>query len=77
MIGKVNAANVIPSSTYTLTGQPQHGSVTVSTDGAYRYVPTVSDRLAAGAGTSPVTDEFTVTVDDGHGSPDWLGQPCR
>lgn len=43
---------------YTLTGTPEHGTVSVGTDGSYTYLP---DPSTATAGTS---DSFRVTVSD-------------
>ncbi len=49
------------------------GSVTVSRDGSFAYVPTAEIRHAAAATNAPetaTTDSFTVTVDDGYGGTD-------
>ncbi|MHA3020122.1 Ig-like domain-containing protein [Mycobacterium sp. BMJ-28] len=56
--------------TYTLTGQPVKGTVTVSSTGAFTYTPSAqarADALAPGATHDQRQDSFTVTVDDGHG----------
>jgi len=49
---------------YTATAD--NGKVTVSSNGAFTYTPTVAARHAAAAG-GPTTDTVTVTVSDGHG----------
>ncbi|WP_299575825.1 Ig-like domain-containing protein [uncultured Williamsia sp.] len=43
------------------------GSITVSTDGTYSYVPTAAARHAASAPGGVGADSFVATVDDGHG----------
>jgi VCBS repeat-containing protein/YVTN family beta-propeller protein len=56
--------------TYTVTGAPTKGAVTVTTAGAFTYTPTAAARAAAtapGATHADKMDTFTVTVDDGHG----------
>ncbi|MGJ0119904.1 beta strand repeat-containing protein [Williamsia sp. MIQD14] len=52
-----------PSSGLTAGG----GSITVSTDGTYSYVPTAAARHAASAPGGVASDSFVATVDDGHG----------
>jgi Bacterial Ig domain len=49
--------------TYTVTGDPAQGAVTVNADGSFVYTP--SDSLAFSGGT----DTFTVKVDDQPGNP--------
>jgi YVTN family beta-propeller protein/VCBS repeat-containing protein len=52
--------------TYTLTGLPRDGTVTLtSTTGAFTYTPTLGARLRAGASAQADADTFTVTVSDG------------
>jgi YVTN family beta-propeller protein/VCBS repeat-containing protein len=56
--------------TFTVTGAPTKGTVTVSSTGAFTYTPTAAARAAAlapGATHADKMDTFTVTVDDGHG----------
>lgn len=56
--------------TYTLTGTPTKGSVTLSSTGSFTYTPTAAARAAATAPGAPydaTKDTFVVTVDDGHG----------
>ncbi|MGV0853358.1 Ig-like domain-containing protein [Mycolicibacterium phlei] len=56
--------------TYTVTGDPARGTVTLSSNGSFTYTPSAEARHAAakaGAPSSAKTDTFTVTVDDGHG----------
>ncbi len=43
------------------------GSITVSPDGSFTYLPTAGQRHDA-AGTGPTTDTFDVVINDGHGS---------
>lgn len=51
--------------------EPAHGSVAIL-DGKIVYTPdcTYAHNLAAGGSTTPGSDEFTVTVSDGHGGSD-------
>ena len=51
---------------YTVIGQPLHGTVTVGADGSYVYTPNAGAEHAAGLG-GPASDAFEVTVSDGHG----------
>ena len=56
--------------TYTVTGSPAKGAITVSSSGSFTYTPTADARAAAtapGATHADKQDSFTVTVDDGHG----------
>ena len=53
------------TSTYSVTGQPAKGSVTIRPDGAFTYTPTQAARLAADQTQGGDTDTFTVTVQDG------------
>ena len=53
------------TSTYSVTGQPAKGSVTIQPDGAFTYTPTQAARLAADQTQGGDTDTFTVTVQDG------------
>ena len=53
------------TSTYSVTGQPAKGSVTIQPDGAFTYTPTQTARLAADQTQGGDTDTFTVTVQDG------------
>ena len=55
------------SLTYTATGQPANGSLTVTSPGQYRYTPTQAARLAAGSTSVVDFDSFTVSVSDGQG----------
>ncbi|QDY69418.1 VCBS domain-containing protein [Qingshengfaniella alkalisoli] len=52
--------------TYTLNGDPEHGTVTVNPDGSYSYVP---DEDYTGE------DSFEVTVSDGNGGTDTVTVP--
>jgi YVTN family beta-propeller protein/VCBS repeat-containing protein len=49
--------------TYTVTGAPAHGTVTVDAAGNFVYTPTAALAEAGGQ------DEFTVTIDDRPGNP--------
>lgn len=51
--------------TYTVTSQPNKGSVTLSTSGAFTYTPTAAARSSANGST---TDTFTVTANNGAAS---------
>lgn len=56
--------------TITMTGEPQKGTVTLASNGAFTYTPTPEARaaaLAAGATYADRMDSFTATVDDGFG----------
>ena len=56
--------------TYTVTGAPEKGTVTVSSNGSYTYTPSAQARHEAartGVPASAKKDTFTITVDDGHG----------
>ncbi|MGP4054191.1 Ig-like domain-containing protein [Mycobacterium sp. 4D054] len=56
--------------TYRVAPNTGKGSVTVSADGTFAYVPTDEARAAAAKRFAPSwdkTDRFRVTVDDGHG----------
>ena len=56
--------------TYTVTGAPTKGTVSVTSTGAFTYTPTTEARDAAKAPGAPYDakrDTFTITVDDGHG----------
>ncbi|MCV7011400.1 Ig-like domain-containing protein [Mycolicibacterium madagascariense] len=51
--------------TYTVTGAPSRGKVTVNADGTFTYTPTAAARHAAAQSGGATTDSFTVTVSDG------------
>ena len=51
--------------TYTVSGAPGKGKVTVNADGTFTYTPTAAARHAASAAGAVGTDSFTVTVSDG------------
>lgn len=54
--------------TYTLTGKPVRGTVTLTASGGFTYTPTAAarhDAATVGAPASLTTDAFTVTVNDG------------
>ena len=51
--------------TYTVTGSPADGALTIDSWGDYTYTPTTLARVQAGAGTGPTTDSFTVTATNG------------
>ncbi|MDF2827666.1 MAG: hypothetical protein K0R01_949, partial [Mycobacterium sp.] len=56
--------------TYTPSGAPTKGTLTVTTTGAFTYTPTAAARHAAqklGATAADKEDTFTITVNDGHG----------
>jgi YVTN family beta-propeller protein/VCBS repeat-containing protein len=56
--------------TYTVTGEPTKGTVSITSTGSFTYTPTAQARAAAtapGATHDDKQDTFTVTVDDGHG----------
>ncbi|MGV9793155.1 Ig-like domain-containing protein [Gordonia sp. NPDC003422] len=55
--------------TYVVSDAPEHGTVVVNADGTFTYTPNDGVAHAAAAG-GPSSDEFTVTVDDGHGGTD-------
>ncbi len=60
--GRIVAEDVDGDSlTFTLNVSPNHGSVTLNSDGSYEYNP-YTDQFG--------TDSFTVTVDDGFGGTD-------
>ena len=66
--GSVNGSDVDPNTTltYTVTGTPANGSVTVDRlTGAFTYTPTEAARLAAGQTAPADFDSFTVSVSDG------------
>ena len=65
-IGAADADN--DTLTYTLTGNPAKGIVTVNPDGTFTYDPTDAGRLRAGLSAGSDVDSFTVTVNDGHGA---------
>lgn len=55
---------------FTVTGGPADGSVTLGTDGTFTYTPTADarrDASTAEPGPADLTDAFTVTVDDPRG----------
>lgn len=70
--GSVNVGeldgNTSTTSSYTVTGQPTNGTVTVDQGGGFTYTPTPSARLSAGTTPGADTDSFTVTVTDGQAS---------
>ncbi|SEH61361.1 VCBS repeat-containing protein/40-residue YVTN family beta-propeller repeat-containing protein [Mycolicibacterium rutilum] len=53
--------------TYKGTTTTAKGRVTVASNGSLTYTPTAAARHAAASSSTPVTDNFTVTVTDGHG----------
>jgi len=56
--------------TYTVTGAPTKGKVTVTSTGTFTYTPTAVARHAASTLNAPsslTTDAFTVSVSDGRG----------
>ncbi|MFN3006305.1 beta-propeller fold lactonase family protein [Mycolicibacterium wolinskyi] len=56
--------------TYTVTGAPANGTVSVDDAGTYTYTPTAAARVAAGQTAGGDYDTFTVTVSDGqHATP--------
>ena len=66
--GSVNGSDIDPNTTltYTVTGTPANGSVTVDRlTGAFTYTPTEAARLAAGQTAPADFDSFTVSVSDG------------
>lgn len=63
LTGELNATDFEGDAlTYTVTGAPTHGTVTVDEDGHFIYRPDIV------AGTA-VIDQFTVTIDDTVGNP--------
>lgn len=54
--------------TYSLSGGPSHGTVVLTSAGAFEYTPAQAARLRAGVTPGPDTDAFTVTVSDGTAS---------
>jgi YVTN family beta-propeller protein len=67
--GSLNATDVDGNPiTYSVTGKPANGTVTVDRAGNYAYTPTQAVRLAAGQTPGADTDGFTVTVSDGQTS---------
>jgi len=50
---------------YSITGQPTNGTVTVDQSGNFAYTPTQSARLTASTTPGADSDSFTVTVTDG------------
>lgn len=55
---------------YSVTGGPADGSVTLTADGTFTYTPTAGarhDASADNAGPAESADSFTVTVEDNHG----------
>ena len=54
--------------TYTVTGAPANGKVTVNPNGTFSYDPTDAARLRAGLTPETETDGFTITANDGHGA---------
>jgi VCBS repeat-containing protein len=67
--GSVNVGeldgNTSTTSSYSVTGQPTNGTVTVDQGGGFAYTPTPSARLSASTTPGADTDSFTVTVADG------------
>jgi YVTN family beta-propeller protein/VCBS repeat-containing protein len=62
--GKINATDYDDDHlTFTVTGAPAHGTVTVDAAGNFVYTPTAALAEAGGQ------DEFTVTIDDRPGNP--------
>jgi YVTN family beta-propeller protein/VCBS repeat-containing protein len=62
--------NTYDKRTYTVTGAPTKGTVTITSTGSFTYTPTADARAAATAPGAPydaTKDTFIVTVDDGHG----------
>lgn len=55
--------------TYVVSDGPEHGTVVVNADGSFTYTPDAGVAHGAAAG-GPASDEFTVTVGDGHGGTD-------
>ena len=51
--------------TYTVATDPTRARSALDRDGTYTYTPTSGARLAASAGTGPVSDTFTVTASNG------------
>jgi len=54
--------------TYTITGTPVHGALSVWSDGSFTYTPSAAARLAAGVAGAPAsatTDTFTVSATNG------------
>jgi YVTN family beta-propeller protein len=66
--GSINGSDADANTTltYSLTGQPTGGTVSVNPQtGAFSYTPTQATRLAAGLTPGADTDSFTVGVSDG------------
>jgi YVTN family beta-propeller protein/VCBS repeat-containing protein len=67
--GSVNVGeldgNMSTMASYSVTGQPTNGTVTVDQSGNFAYTPTQSARLTASTTPGADSDSFTVTVTDG------------
>lgn len=72
--GNVTAVDVDGDAfSFSAPASTKKGAISVNPDGSFTYTPTVAARTAAGkpgASNAAKTDNFTVTVSDGHGGLD-------